>query len=278
MTLGVSSNWGKYRFSGWARRNFQLNQMVSAGADAVYEDECYILDLRVYKRYTSYNGDQWRDNGTDPDDLQDGRTVRLQSALTLRRPRSWPTQHPHGSHSGCCSRNRSRRSLSSPPPAPAAQATRIVAVVNGDVISNSDVDNRTRLFALSTGLPMKPDVLDRLKHQITRQLIDEKLRMQEVLRRRIVIADKSIADCDPRYRGAQRPAGRCAATAAQRGWYRPADLDRSVAHAARLDPGDSRAAWRSGEDHRCGGGRAAACAGAAGWQAGVSRWRDLHSR
>ena len=41
----------------------------------------------------------------------------------------------------------------SPPPAPAAQATRIVAVVNGDVISNSDVDNRTRLFALSTGLP-----------------------------------------------------------------------------------------------------------------------------
>ena len=45
--------------------------------------------------------------------------------------------------------------------------TRIVAVVNGDVISNADVDNRTRLFALSTGLPMSPDVLDRLKPQIT---------------------------------------------------------------------------------------------------------------
>ena len=57
MTLGVSSNWGKYRFSGWARRNYQTNQMVSAGADAVYEDECYILDLRVYRRYTNLNGD-----------------------------------------------------------------------------------------------------------------------------------------------------------------------------------------------------------------------------
>ncbi len=57
MTLGVSSNWGKYRFSGWARRNIQLNQMVSVGADAVYEDECYILDLRVYRRYTTFNGD-----------------------------------------------------------------------------------------------------------------------------------------------------------------------------------------------------------------------------
>lgn len=57
VTTGVSSNWGKYRFSSWARTNVQLNQMVAAGADAVYEDECYILDFRFYKRYTSYNGD-----------------------------------------------------------------------------------------------------------------------------------------------------------------------------------------------------------------------------
>jgi peptidyl-prolyl cis-trans isomerase SurA len=80
------------------------------------------------------------------------------------------------------------------PPVSGPQAMRIVAVVNGDVISNSDVDNRTRLFALSTGLPMTQEVLDRLKQQITRQLIDEKLRMQEVQHRRIVIPDKAIAD------------------------------------------------------------------------------------
>ena len=77
---------------------------------------------------------------------------------------------------------------------------RIVAVVNGDVISNADVDNRARLFALSTGLPMTPDVLDRLRQQITRQLIDEKLRMQEVQRRTIVIPDKAIADAIQRHR------------------------------------------------------------------------------
>ena len=83
------------------------------------------------------------------------------------------------------------------PPATAtatAQATRIVAVVNGDVITNADVGNRARLFALSTGLPLTPDVLDRLRQQITRQLIDERLRMQEVLRRKIVIQDKMIAE------------------------------------------------------------------------------------
>jgi len=76
---------------------------------------------------------------------------------------------------------------------PSQDASRIVAVVNGDVISNADVDNRARLFALSTGLPMSPDVLDRLKPQITRQLIDERLRMQEVQHRKIVVPDKDIA-------------------------------------------------------------------------------------
>ena len=78
-------------------------------------------------------------------------------------------------------------------PVPPAETTRIDAVVNGDVITNVDVENRTRLFALSTGLPMSPEILDRLKPQILRQLIDERLRMQEVQRRKIVVPDKDIA-------------------------------------------------------------------------------------
>jgi peptidyl-prolyl cis-trans isomerase SurA len=80
------------------------------------------------------------------------------------------------------------------PPPKALDATRIVAIVNGDVISNADVANRARLFALSTGLPIRQDLLDRLKPQITRQLVDERLRMQEVQRRKIVISDQQIAD------------------------------------------------------------------------------------
>lgn len=71
---------------------------------------------------------------------------------------------------------------------------RIVAVVNGDVITSGDVDNRARLFALSTGLPNTPEVIDRLRTQIANQLIDERLRLQEAQRRKIVIPDKEIAD------------------------------------------------------------------------------------
>ena len=57
VTVGVSSKWNAYRFDGYARRDLATNQMVSVGADAIYEDECFIFDLRLYRRYTSINGD-----------------------------------------------------------------------------------------------------------------------------------------------------------------------------------------------------------------------------
>jgi peptidyl-prolyl cis-trans isomerase SurA len=74
-----------------------------------------------------------------------------------------------------------------------ADAVRIVAIVNGDVVSAADVNLRRRLFALSTGQGVVPEVLDRLTPQITRQLIDERLRLQEVQRRHIVVSDQEIA-------------------------------------------------------------------------------------
>lgn len=80
-----------------------------------------------------------------------------------------------------------------PLPAFAQDSAKIVAIVNGDVISREDVENRRRLFALSTGLPMSPEVLDRLSPQIVKQLIDERLRLQEVQRRRILVSDQEIA-------------------------------------------------------------------------------------
>lgn len=76
---------------------------------------------------------------------------------------------------------------------PLTGGSRIAAVVNGDVISEADIANRARLFAISTGLPLSQDVIDRLKPQILRQLIDERLRVQEAQRRKIVIGDAQIA-------------------------------------------------------------------------------------
>ena len=88
--------------------------------------------------------------------------------------------------------------LAQTPRAPAAGATgqqvnRIVAVINGDIVTQADVDGRRRLFALNAGLNMTPEVLQRLTPQVTRLLVDERLRVQEVQRRRIPVPDTDIA-------------------------------------------------------------------------------------
>ncbi len=88
-----------------------------------------------------------------------------------------------------------------PPAAPAAAAQAaaepadgIVAVVNGEVITREDVANRARLFALTTGQEVAPQTLHLLRPQITRQLIDDRLRMQEIQRRKIAVPDADVAN------------------------------------------------------------------------------------
>ncbi len=74
------------------------------------------------------------------------------------------------------------------------EGNRIVAVVNGDVVSQADVVGRARLFALNAGIAVAPEMLQRLTPQVTRLLIDERLRLQEVQRRRIPVTDAEIAE------------------------------------------------------------------------------------
>jgi peptidyl-prolyl cis-trans isomerase SurA len=63
-----------------------------------------------------------------------------------------------------------------------AQEQRIVAVVNDDVISNFDIDSRIGLMMIGAGPADTPDTRTRLRPQILRQLIDERIQMQEARR------------------------------------------------------------------------------------------------
>lgn len=80
------------------------------------------------------------------------------------------------------------------PAGPVRGEDRIMAIVNGDVVSRADVVNRARLFALNAGVNLPPEMLDRLSSQLIRLLIDERLRMQEVQRRRIPVSDNDVAE------------------------------------------------------------------------------------
>jgi peptidyl-prolyl cis-trans isomerase SurA len=67
----------------------------------------------------------------------------------------------------------------------------IVAVVNGDIVTRSEIESRRRLLALSAG--MTGDAGAQGGDQILRLLIDERLRIQELSRRRIAVTDQDIA-------------------------------------------------------------------------------------
>ncbi len=53
----VSSDWGQFRLQGFVRQDLSRKRLVAFGADLIYEDECFIFDLRVYRRNTSLNND-----------------------------------------------------------------------------------------------------------------------------------------------------------------------------------------------------------------------------
>lgn len=68
----------------------------------------------------------------------------------------------------------------------------IVASVNDDAITDYDLDARARLIAISSGLPPSPEANRRIARQALRELIDDRLKIQEAERLGISANDQEI--------------------------------------------------------------------------------------
>lgn len=75
---------------------------------------------------------------------------------------------------------------------PGAPVEAIAAIVNNEIISTSDLNDRIRLALLSSGLAETPDNIKRLQPQVLRALIDEKLENQAMKSRGITVPDKQV--------------------------------------------------------------------------------------
>lgn len=85
---------------------------------------------------------------------------------------------------------------------------RIAAVVNDDVISVYDIDNRVNLLLATSGIPDTPDARARLRPQVMRTLIDERLEIQEAKRINAQATDSDIKAAIGRIENANHmPAG-----------------------------------------------------------------------
>ncbi|MBY0336790.1 MAG: peptidylprolyl isomerase [Acetobacteraceae bacterium] len=108
--------------------------------------------------------------------------ARLALAALLLSPLPTLAQGPAGPRAGAV------------PAEAQPNANRILAVVNGDVVTQAEVASRARLFALNAGVAVNAETLARLQPQVLRLLVDERLRMQEVQRLRIPVSDNDVAD------------------------------------------------------------------------------------
>ncbi len=73
-----------------------------------------------------------------------------------------------------------------------AEEARVAAVVNDDVISLADLQNRVKLVTLSSGLPADAASMRRVTPQVLRQMIDEKLEMQEAKKHDVKVSPADI--------------------------------------------------------------------------------------
>ncbi len=70
---------------------------------------------------------------------------------------------------------------------------RVAAVVNDEVITLRDLENRMKMALLSSNLPDSVEVRSRLMPQVLRRLIDEHLELQEAARLKLSVSTAEIA-------------------------------------------------------------------------------------
>src|SRR5262249_7513680 len=85
--------------------------------------------------------------------------------------------------------------VAQPLPAAAQDSMRIAAVVNEDIISELDIYMRLRMAMISARLEDSPETRDRLMPEVLRNLIDDRLKLQEAKREGIRV---NPADVDKR--------------------------------------------------------------------------------
>jgi len=75
---------------------------------------------------------------------------------------------------------------------PMPSVIKATAIVNGDVVTQTDVDQRVALLAIANGSKIPDDQIDALRQQVLRNLIDETLEIQAAADEKIDVKESEI--------------------------------------------------------------------------------------
>ncbi len=73
-----------------------------------------------------------------------------------------------------------------------AASLKIVALVNGEIISSEDFQSQLNSFVMNTKIPLNNQTRGMIMQKVLNQCIDEKLKIQEALKNDITITDEEI--------------------------------------------------------------------------------------
>src|SRR5689334_2673061 len=76
----------------------------------------------------------------------------------------------------------------------AIDAVKVVAVVNDQIISSVDLEERIKLIMATTGIADTQENRQRLVPQILHQLVDESLQIQDATKNSITVGEAQIND------------------------------------------------------------------------------------
>jgi peptidyl-prolyl cis-trans isomerase SurA len=75
------------------------------------------------------------------------------------------------------------------------------AIVNGDVITGSDIDHRMALILASNQIQLPPEEIERFRAQVLRNLIDEAIQIQAAQQQELTIDDREVNQFYDRFAG-----------------------------------------------------------------------------
>lgn len=130
---------------------------------------------------------------------------RVSQLPTIQKqaPAPQPVQVPAKPPVAAPTEQRPEQRLQIPAPATGGKAAgangpqtieRIVAIVNDDVITSSELNDRMGLAYFSSGLPQTQENNQRLMPQVLRSMVDEQLQRQEAKRSNITVDKKDVAE------------------------------------------------------------------------------------
>lgn len=77
-------------------------------------------------------------------------------------------------------------------PAVLAQSFNIIAIVNGELISSEDIDNRMKAFSMTANVPINKETEAMIFQRVLHNTIDEKLKLQAAAANGVVIPAKDV--------------------------------------------------------------------------------------